>query len=222
LTEYEKKLEEVFSTNFNVLEKNPLKNNISLLNNILLKCRPFISDQTYFQMKGSHRNKTAYGILKLHKENVPLRPIVSCQNCISSGLEEFLYPIIKQLLPFAKYSVDSTKSFVEKLKQSRENFDPTTDNLISLDIKDMYNNVSVNEVIALTVTKLYNQKQKYLKKIFEKIPPKNIFEYLLKSAVMSFSNFESKIVFFLTNSRFSHGIKIISYSGQFICSFRRK
>jgi hypothetical protein len=144
----------------------------------------------------------------LHKKDAPLRPIVSCQNCVSSGLEEFLYPILKQLLPFAKYSIDSTKSFVERLKKSRDLFDPKTDDLISLDIKDMYNNVNVEKVIDISVTKLYNQRKKFLGKFFEKIPPKAVFEKLLRSTVKSFSKFESKIGFFQQTKGLAMGSKL--------------
>ena len=85
-----------------------------------------------------------YGLPKLHKENVPLRPIVSAIGSptykIAKHLSKLLQPFIGQTETFIK---DSTH-FIEKLKDIKLT---PEDRLISFDVVSLFTKVPVEETL---------------------------------------------------------------------------
>ena len=62
-----------------------------------------------------------YGLPKIHKTVVPLRPIVSSRGSGSYGTAKELARILKALAGRTTYSVQNTKDFVEQVKTSNYN-----------------------------------------------------------------------------------------------------
>lgn len=85
--------------------------------------------------------------LKLHKENKPLRPIVSFINSPSYRTAKEVSKLLKKLYEIdIAYNIENSKEVIEKLK-TVEIKDETK--LISLDVKDMFTNIPADKVIHL-------------------------------------------------------------------------
>ena len=90
--------------------------------------------------------KRGYGIIKNHKEGLPLRPIVSSLNTITSGVENYLKELISPINDNCKYSVDSTLSFKTKFyefSQTRK-FNLEEFEVISYDCQSLYTSINLN------------------------------------------------------------------------------
>ena len=85
-----------------------------------------------------------YGLPKVHKDGVPLRPILYVNNspyhAIAKWLNGILDPIRKSL---SIYSVKDTFEFIECIK----NINVKGKSMLSLDVISLFTNVPLNETI---------------------------------------------------------------------------
>ena len=58
-----------------------------------------------------------YGLPKIHKAGVPLRPVVSSRGSEAYGTAKELARILKPLAGRSPYNVQNTKDFVQQLKK---------------------------------------------------------------------------------------------------------
>ena len=58
-----------------------------------------------------------YGLPKIHKKNIPLRPIVSSIGSVSYGVAKELARIIKPLMGNSQHHVHNSKQFAEEMKE---------------------------------------------------------------------------------------------------------
>ena len=93
-----------------------------------------------------------YGLPKIHKPDVPLRPILASYNTAMHNLAKFLIPLIE---PF------STNDFT--LKNSYQFYDqissfnlPSNSFMASFDISSLYTNVPVLETINIICDSVFN------------------------------------------------------------------
>ena len=93
-------------------QKNKL---ITLLKNI--KAEGGINEATYRRMypTGAGAPKF-YGLPKIHKEGVPLRPIVSSKGAVSYGTAKELAKMLKPLVGKLPYHVHNTRDFVQQIR----------------------------------------------------------------------------------------------------------
>ena len=99
---------------------------------------------TYYNLlpRGSQPGKL-YGMAKSHKEKCPLRPVLAAINTPEYKLSKWIELQIKPLYS-SKWSVSSTQSFVNDLNA----ITPYRDDIcVSFDIKSLYTNVPLQEVI---------------------------------------------------------------------------
>lgn len=89
-----------------------------------------------------------YGLPKLHKENIPLRPIVSSIQSPFYALQKFLSNILSNVIGKSEYNIKNSWELSEKLKNLKLE---TDSRLISLDVVSMYTNIPTK--IALKVLK---------------------------------------------------------------------
>jgi len=87
-----------------------------------------------------------YGLPKIHKPDIPLRPIVSSIGSQTYKLAKFLASIIGPLVGHSDYHVRNTKEFVEYIRQQRVEDDKL---MVSFDVTSLFTTVPVDE--ALTV-----------------------------------------------------------------------
>jgi hypothetical protein len=93
--------------------KNTLKN---IINSNPTKLSP--AEVTYFQrsFKGNYRLPIFYGLPKVHKTPMTLRPVVSSVNSFLSVFSTWLDYRMKQLLPFMKSHIKNSFDVINDLK----------------------------------------------------------------------------------------------------------
>ena len=88
-----------------------------------------------------------YGLPKVHKVTVPLRPIVSFINSPTYNLSKFLSRILSSLL-VNRYSVRNSKEFVDYVK----NFTISENEiLVSFDVVSLFTSVPVDKALCLVL-----------------------------------------------------------------------
>ena len=89
-----------------------------------------------------------YGLPKIHKENIPLRPILSMVNSEQHKLAKFLdlslEPVLKH---FLAYCLKDSFTFVDNIKEMEAN----NTFIVSFDVKSLFTNVLLEEVIEICV-----------------------------------------------------------------------
>ena len=161
-TDYVKKMEEIINdtTKFKLCNNQDLyevsrkierKVRNFLLRN--LKKPGLISDEEYKKLypNGSHIG-VLYGLPKVHKRDVPTRPICSAIGTSTYELGKFLSKIIK---PAAACSLgtdlDNTFSFVEQI--SNQNL--SNPFMVSFDVRSLFTNIPLKKTILICLDRLY-------------------------------------------------------------------
>lgn len=151
--EYEEKMSKLISDDntYSKLSKDPT-NKIQTKNNSfvnMLKNKGYIDDQTARCLKTNNSvAPRVYGLPKLHKNNRPLRPIVSCINSPCYKLSRFLNDILKNLVPSFSFNVKNSFEVENRLKNFRI---PQDSSLVSLDVKSLFTNIPrdlITEIIS--------------------------------------------------------------------------
>ena len=109
-SEYKTKMESLLNdqTTYTVIRKSPFKNVERELNAMLLdlKNKEKIPEKTYRQLHSGDAIPPAIrGSIKHHKENHPLRPIVTCINSALYDTSKFLSQILSPLQNRSDFSV---------------------------------------------------------------------------------------------------------------------
>ena len=113
-------------------------------NNIIKKWRNanYINDEESNKLKiHNAQAPKLYGLPKLHKNNIPLRPIISYVQSPFYNLSKFLANCIKPLINGNAYYIKNSfgfKNFVDKVTL-KDNF-----KLISLDVVSLYTNIPID------------------------------------------------------------------------------
>lgn len=89
-----------------------------------------------------------YGLPKIHKEGIPLRPICSSINSPAYGLCRFVVDILKNLTKDSKYNVKDAVEFKNRVNNTRIEKDEI---LISFDVVSLFPSIPVN--LALNIIK---------------------------------------------------------------------
>ncbi|XP_046397683.1 uncharacterized protein LOC124164403 [Ischnura elegans] len=87
-----------------------------------------------------------YGLPKIHKEGVPLRPIVSAISSPTYNLAKYLTGILAPHVGVSEHHVKKSLEFVETIKEIRVD---TTDILVSLDVVSLFTCVPLADTMRL-------------------------------------------------------------------------
>ena len=87
-----------------------------------------------------------YGIPKIHKSEVPLRPIVSCIGAPSYQLYKHIASLISPLAGKTDSHVRNSKHFVEVMAGLRVEEDEM---LVSFDVSSLFTNVPIDEAVQV-------------------------------------------------------------------------
>ena len=152
-SEYISKIEKLLNNNryYSLLPKDPTPNirvEIESYTEYLLR-ENHISKSTAHFLKPTFPSRTPifYGLPKIHKPGVPLRPIVSANDSptenISSFIDYICQPLMKNLPSFIK----DTKDFLQQIL----NLEPLPDNaiLVTADVVSLYTNIPQEEGISV-------------------------------------------------------------------------
>lgn len=147
------------TTKFRQLDEDPIKLTIQRENKFKtflrsLKKDNIISNNVYQELfPTGTRAGILYGLPKIHKPDVPLRPILSSIGTLPYNIAKFLVPLLRPISS-GVHMVSDTFSFINELLCS--NF--PTDNLVmaSFDIKSLFTNIPLDETIDIIVNRLFN------------------------------------------------------------------
>ena len=95
-----------------------------------------------------------YGLPKIHKPNVPLRPILSSIGTAGYALSKFFVPLLKPLT-FNQYTVKDSFSFVEEIT-SIANIN-SYNTMVSFDVQSLFTNIPLVETINIAADKYSSQ-----------------------------------------------------------------
>ena len=92
-----------------------------------------------------------YGLPKIHKPNVPMRPILSANNTTSYNLSQYLVPLLSDL---------STNEFTIKNSYDFANYvnsleDSSKYIMCSFDIESLFTNIPLDETIEVIISQLF-------------------------------------------------------------------
>ena len=123
----------------------------------------------------------AYGLVKIHKPNAPLRPVISLTNTPTYKLAKFLYQDLKKAIPLPKSHINNSFEFVNKIEGTCIHDD---DVLLSLDVVSLFTNITCEQVIRSLERRAHIIRRKC------KIPFNDIIEhtkFLFANTVFSFN-----------------------------------
>ena len=155
--DYVNKMLEVLndSSTFKSLDIDPtIKKENKLIKQLLrMVDRKFITENEYKRIRpcGSLCARM-YGLPKIHKVGLPLRPVVSSIDGFNYRLSKYL---AKKLQPFRKnkYMVKDTFDFIESIKKINRNM--TKHRMISFDVTSLFTKIPLSYTINLILNKLY-------------------------------------------------------------------
>ena len=126
---------------------------------------------------GSQRPRM-YGLPKIHKKDVPFRPILSMTGSAQHQLATWLTSVLQPVLSlYSSYCIQDSFSFVDAIRSS--NLQPASTFMCSFDISSLFTNVPLAETIQICADSLYN---------FLPTPttfPRNVFVELMELATCS-------------------------------------
>ena len=155
---------------------------IKLLKNI--KAEGGISEEKYKKMypTGAGAPKF-YGLPKIHKQDTPLRPIVSCRGTVSYNTAKELARILKPLVGMSTHHLQNTKEFIQQLKEVKLQQDET---IISYDVKALFTSVPIQPVLNIIKNKLENDQQLQQRTSMSVSQITSLLEYCLRSTYFLF------------------------------------
>ena len=124
-----------------------------------------------------------YGLPKIHKEGIPLRPIVSSIGAVSYERSKELAMILKPLVEKSPYHVHNTQDFIQQIKGIWLEEDQC---MMSFEVKAMFTSVPIQPAISI-ITKLLEEDQELQQRT--SLSVKNItglLEFCLKSTYFTF------------------------------------
>ena len=182
----EKSEELMLKSTYKILSSDPTtkhKNKlIALLK--LIKAEGGIKENTYRRLYPTGAcSAKYYGLPKVHKTGIPLRPIVSSIGSVSYETAKELSKILKPLVGKTPYSVKNNKDFIQSIKDIRLQKDEF---MVSYDVEALFTSVPVKPAIAIIQRKLEADKDLHLR---TSISPKQIIsllEFCLNSTYFTF------------------------------------
>ena len=97
------------------------------------------------------RTAELYGLPKNHKDDIPLRPIVSASGDPLDKLSWFLERIVTQLLVFVPAHLHNTYDYLNRLNARFPRGFPPGSIAFSVDVTNLYGNIPTGEAISFTL-----------------------------------------------------------------------
>ena len=94
-----------------------------------------------------------YGLPKLHKPNIPIRPIVSFCGSLTYQLSKYLTTVPKPLTDESRHKPQSTENFIDAIKTVQV---PDDYKLVSFDVKSLFTGIPLQLALDCTETAINN------------------------------------------------------------------
>ena len=98
-----------------------------------------------------------YGLPKLHKPNIPMRPIVSFCGSPTYEVSKYLTTILKPLTKESRHKLQSTETFIDAIKTVQI---PDDYKLVSFDVKSLFTSIPLQLALDCTPTAIENSTTK--------------------------------------------------------------
>jgi len=150
-TDYINKLSSILSdsSKFQLLNVNLATHLLKLedkLNRIIRPLKTILDETIYHSIfSAGSRAGFMYGLPKVHKPGLPLRPIISSIGTFSYNLAKFLVQII-QPLTYNEYTISNSSNFINEISHLR--FDDTI-TMASFDVESLFTNVPLAETTQI-------------------------------------------------------------------------
>ena len=119
-----------------------------------LKRSGHLSESVYNKIRPKHKQPPRiYGQPKIHKPNVPLRPIVSCINTFAYDLSAHLADILSPLTGKSEYAVTNSTHFVNTINHERIQ---EKEIMVSFDVESLFTNMPIEDAVKAALYKLEN------------------------------------------------------------------
>ena len=141
---------------YELLKKDPtttVKN--KLINQLKIwKKEGNISDELYKKVyPTSDQAPKFYGLPKIHKKDMPLRPIVSGNGSVTESVAKHLSKILNEVKGKNPHSVKNSEDFVNKIKDLEV---PPTQKMVSFDVSALFTSIPVEFALQAIKQKLSN------------------------------------------------------------------
>lgn len=186
---YKEKITETLQAGkYTLLTKDPTESFERKVANTLRKHKALFSDKQRTRLTPHHSKiPHMYGLPKIHKPNVPLRPIISSRDSPCRELSKVLLDILTPLVGKTDSFIKNSKDFVVK---SKTIVLTETDKLVSFDVESLFTNVPVPETLRIIETRLNNDQTLNDR---TNLPVKVIMELLDLCTKCNFFELEGKI-----------------------------
>ena len=153
--DYHNKLSAMLNTGtYGKLSKDPTKSRESKLTQMLkgMERTKELPTQLYNRLRPSgSKPPMIYGLPKIHKPDIPLRPIVACIGSPTYNLSKFISSVISPLSGQGDSFVKDSKHFVDEIKDFRLSPDEI---LVSFDVKSLFTNIPIDEAVRVIFEKM--------------------------------------------------------------------
>ncbi|XP_068716947.1 uncharacterized protein [Montipora capricornis] len=155
--DYDEKVKELLGdvSTYKVLKKVPTKKTERDMNGILLKMKreETIGENLYKRLHSSDGLPPRfYGLLKVHKNGCPLRPIVSFISTPTYNLSKYVAKILKPLTGNSDYTVKNSTKFCEGIT----NIKLQDDDILSFNVVSLSTSIPVDVAISVAHNRLIN------------------------------------------------------------------
>ena len=99
----------------------------------------------YHRLSPGESRPCIYGLPKIHKEGIPLRPIVSGTHSVTYNLSKYLATILSPLVGNTQHHVKNSQDFANKVKNLQLEPDET---MVSYDVTSLFTCIPTIEAVA--------------------------------------------------------------------------
>nr|VZI00414.1 unnamed protein product [Spirometra erinaceieuropaei] len=163
---------------YKVIDSDPMKALVGQINKSLNQMRneKAISEKDWRQMKPQDAALARfYGLPKIHKPNVPLRPIVALKGTPTYGLAKWLAKHLKKLTDGSEHTAVSSTHFLERLKGVTIALDEV---MVSFDVVSLFTSIP-KELAMRAVDDLLKKRYDEEGKPFKRRHAMELLEYCL-------------------------------------------
>ena len=156
-TAYHQKVNDVIQgDDFERLNSDPTKKFTIELKNAINNTSYISPDQLKYKIPMNPRSPSLYGLPKTHKQNIPIRPVVSYIGAPTYDLAKHLNNLLKTKSSFKpQYSLKNSLDLIKKIENVNI---PQNSKLISLDVDSLFTNVPFEECLNILGNHLERQR----------------------------------------------------------------